>query len=61
MLSRYGVRAFPTLFLVNSTMRVRYHGSRTMNSLAMFYKDVTGMAAYFIPIGKNNGVSCFAK
>ncbi|CAO2201705.1 unnamed protein product, partial [Urochloa humidicola] len=43
ILSRYGVRAFPTLFLVNSTMRVRYHGSRTMNSLAMFYKDVTGM------------------
>lgn len=32
-----------------------------MNSLAMFYKDVTGMAAYFILIGKNNGVSCFAK
>uniref|UniRef100_A0A0A9CVT1 Aprl5 n=1 Tax=Arundo donax TaxID=35708 RepID=A0A0A9CVT1_ARUDO len=24
-------------------MRVRYHGSRTMNSLTMFYKDVTGM------------------
>ncbi|RLN05272.1 hypothetical protein C2845_PM13G12150 [Panicum miliaceum] len=43
ILSRYGVRAFPTLFLVNSTVRVRYHGSRTMNSLAMFYKDVTGM------------------
>ncbi|KAL5220818.1 hypothetical protein ABZP36_025531 [Zizania latifolia] len=43
MLSRYGVRAYPTLFLVNSTVRVRYHGSRTMNSLAMFYKDVTGM------------------
>uniref|UniRef100_J3MSZ1 Thioredoxin domain-containing protein n=2 Tax=Oryza brachyantha TaxID=4533 RepID=J3MSZ1_ORYBR len=43
MLSRYGVRAFPTLFLVNSTMRVRYHGSRTMNSLGLFYKDVTGM------------------
>uniref|UniRef100_A0A0D9X7S2 Thioredoxin domain-containing protein n=1 Tax=Leersia perrieri TaxID=77586 RepID=A0A0D9X7S2_9ORYZ len=43
MLSRYGVRAFPTLFLVNSTVRVRYHGSRTMNSLAMFYNDVTGM------------------
>ncbi|KAL6900809.1 hypothetical protein ACP4OV_005485 [Aristida adscensionis] len=42
ILSRYGVRAFPTLFLVNSTVRVRYHGSRTMNSLAMFYKDVTG-------------------
>ncbi|KAK3121670.1 hypothetical protein QOZ80_8AG0629710 [Eleusine coracana subsp. coracana] len=43
MLSRYGIRAFPTLFLVNSTVRVRYHGSRTMNSLAMFYKNVTGM------------------
>lgn len=42
MLSRYGVRAFPTLFLVNSTMRVRYHGSRTMSSLVMFYKEVTG-------------------
>ncbi|WVZ93000.1 hypothetical protein U9M48_039023 [Paspalum notatum var. saurae] len=43
ILSRYGIRAFPTLFLVNSTMRVRYRGSRTMNSLAMFYKDVTGL------------------
>ncbi|KQJ98246.1 5'-adenylylsulfate reductase-like 4 isoform X1 [Brachypodium distachyon] len=43
MLSRYGVRAFPTLFLVNSTVRVRYHGSRAMNSLVMFYKDVTGI------------------
>ncbi|KAF8697411.1 hypothetical protein HU200_036011 [Digitaria exilis] len=45
ILSRYGVRAFPTLFLVNSTVRARYHGSRTMNSLAMFYKDVTGIIA----------------
>ncbi|XP_051205157.1 5'-adenylylsulfate reductase-like 4 [Lolium perenne] len=43
MLSRYGVRAFPTLFLVNSTVRVRYHGSRTMSSLVMFYNDVTGI------------------
>lgn len=43
ILSRYGVRAFPTLFLVNSTMRVRYRGSRAMNSLAIFYKDVTGL------------------
>ena len=30
---------------MNSTVRVRYHGSRTMNSLAMFYKDVTGIIA----------------
>ena len=43
VLSRYGVRAFPTIFLLNSTVRVRYHGSRAMNSLAMFYKDVTGI------------------
>ncbi|OEL21019.1 5'-adenylylsulfate reductase-like 4 [Dichanthelium oligosanthes] len=47
ILSRYGVRAFPTLFLVNSTMRVRYHGSRTMSSLAMFYKDVTDLSCIF--------------
>jgi len=45
VLSRYGVRAFPTIFLLNSTVRVRYHGSRAMNSLAMFYKDVTGIIA----------------
>ncbi|ONM04803.1 adenosine 5'-phosphosulfate reductase-like5 [Zea mays] len=43
VLSRYGVRAFPTIFLLNSTVRVRYHGSRAMNSVAMFYKDVTGL------------------
>jgi hypothetical protein len=43
VLSRYGVRAFPTIFLLNSTVRVRYHGSRAMNSVAMFYKDVTGI------------------
>ncbi|XP_010937429.1 5'-adenylylsulfate reductase-like 3 [Elaeis guineensis] len=42
MLSRYGVHGFPTLFLLNSTMRVRYHGSRTINSLVAFYNDVTG-------------------
>jgi len=42
ILSRYGVHGFPTLFLLNSTMRVRYHGSRTINSLVAFYSDVTG-------------------
>ncbi|KAG1342347.1 5'-adenylylsulfate reductase-like 3 [Cocos nucifera] len=42
ILSRYGVHGFPTLFLLNSTMRVRYHGSRTINSLVAFYNDVTG-------------------
>ncbi|KAG1366524.1 5'-adenylylsulfate reductase-like 3 [Cocos nucifera] len=42
ILSRYGVHGFPTLFLLNSTMRVRYQGSRTINSLVVFYNDVTG-------------------
>ncbi|XP_008790885.2 5'-adenylylsulfate reductase-like 3 [Phoenix dactylifera] len=42
ILSRYGVHGFPTLFLLNSTMRVRYHGSRTINSLVAFHNGVTG-------------------
>ncbi|WOL13775.1 hypothetical protein Cni_G22554 [Canna indica] len=42
ILSRYGVHGFPTLVLLNSTMRVRYHGSRTVNSLSAFYNHVTG-------------------
>ncbi|CAI0447833.1 unnamed protein product [Linum tenue] len=43
MLSKYGVHGFPTLVLLNSTMRVRYHGSRTLGSLVNFYSDVTGI------------------
>ncbi|GLU16179.1 hypothetical protein SLE2022_326240 [Rubroshorea leprosula] len=43
ILSKYGVHGFPTLFLLNSTMRVRYHGSRTLGSLVAFYSDVTGV------------------
>ncbi|MCL7034840.1 hypothetical protein MKW94_003086 [Papaver nudicaule] len=42
-LSKYGVRGFPTLFLLNSTHRIRYHGSRTISSLNSFYSDVTGV------------------
>lgn len=42
ILSKYGVHGFPTLFLLNSTMRVRYHGSRTLGSFIAFYGDVTG-------------------
>lgn len=42
ILSKYGVHGFPTLFILNSTMRVRYHGSRTPGSLIAFYSDVTG-------------------
>ncbi|MQL84390.1 hypothetical protein Taro_016902 [Colocasia esculenta] len=43
ILSGYGVHGFPTLFLLNSTMRVRYHGSRAVNSLMAFYSDVSGI------------------
>nr|GMC56448.1 5'-adenylylsulfate reductase-like 4 [Ipomoea batatas] len=39
-LSKYGVSGFPTLFLVNSTMRFRYHGSRSLDSLVDFYGDL---------------------
>lgn len=45
ILSKYGVHGFPTLFVLNSTMRVRYHGSRTLGSLMSFYTNVTGITA----------------
>ncbi|XP_006656789.1 5'-adenylylsulfate reductase-like 2 [Oryza brachyantha] len=40
---RYGIHAYPTFFLINSTVRVRYHGPRTVKSLAAFYSDVSGI------------------
>lgn len=43
ILSKYGVHGFPTLFVLNSTMRARYHGSRTLGSLMAFYTNVTGI------------------
>ncbi|KAH1121807.1 hypothetical protein J1N35_004967 [Gossypium stocksii] len=43
ILSKYGVHGFPTLFLLNSTMRARYHGNRSFESLGAFYSDVTGI------------------
>ncbi|CAN8246827.1 unnamed protein product [Cochlearia groenlandica] len=42
-LSKYRVHGFPTIFLMNSTMRVAYRGSRTLDSLVAFYSDVTGI------------------
>ncbi|CAN4092464.1 unnamed protein product [Withania somnifera] len=41
-LSKYGVHGFPTLFLLNSTMRMRYHGSRSLDSVIEFYGGTTG-------------------
>ncbi|KAL6176932.1 hypothetical protein ACLB2K_053564 [Fragaria x ananassa] len=43
ILSKYGVHGFPSLFILNSTMRVRYQGARTPGSLIAFYSDVTGI------------------
>ncbi|CAB4297657.1 unnamed protein product [Prunus armeniaca] len=43
ILSKYGVHGFPTIFILNSTMRVRYQGSRTPGSLIAFYSDITGI------------------
>ncbi|XWS21497.1 hypothetical protein CRYUN_Cryun30bG0059500 [Craigia yunnanensis] len=43
ILSKYGVHGFPTLFLLNSTMHMRYHGNRSFESLGAFYSDVTGI------------------
>ncbi|KAE8714360.1 5'-adenylylsulfate reductase-like 4 [Hibiscus syriacus] len=42
ILSKYGVYGFPTLFLLNSRMRVHYHGNRSVESVSAFYNDVTG-------------------
>ncbi|CAH8352009.1 unnamed protein product [Eruca vesicaria subsp. sativa] len=42
-LSKYGVHGFPTLLLMNSTMRARYRGTRILDSLVAFYRDVTGI------------------
>lgn len=40
---RYGVHSFPSLFLQNQTMRVRYTGSRKLDSVVAFYKNITGI------------------
>ncbi|GAB4861226.1 5'-adenylylsulfate reductase-like [Ancistrocladus abbreviatus] len=44
MLSKYGVHGFPTLFLINSTMRTPYAGSRSLSSLTTFYSGHTGIS-----------------
>ncbi|XP_073143226.1 5'-adenylylsulfate reductase-like 4 isoform X2 [Henckelia pumila] len=52
ILAKYGVHGFPALLLVNSTGHIRYHGSRTLESLIFFYADITG-----IKMASHNGVS----
>ncbi|KAI4389446.1 hypothetical protein MLD38_001674 [Melastoma candidum] len=43
ILSKYGVHGFPTLFIMNSTLRDRYRGPRTLGSLIAFYNGFTGI------------------
>lgn len=43
ILSRYGVHSFPAIFLLHSSMRMRYRGSRSIGSLSAFYSNVTGI------------------
>ncbi|XP_020579038.1 5'-adenylylsulfate reductase-like 5 isoform X2 [Phalaenopsis equestris] len=47
--SRYGIHSFPSILLANRTSRIRYHGSKDLNSLAHFYRQTTGQdpVAYF--------------
>lgn len=47
--SRYGVHSFPTLLVSNKTERIRYRGSKDLDSLVCFYREFTGEepAAYF--------------
>ena len=42
LFSRYGVRGFPAILLVNETTMVRYRGSKDLSSLVDFYKETTG-------------------
>lgn len=43
LFSRYGVRGFPAILLVNETTMVRYRGSKDISSLVDFYKEITGL------------------
>ncbi|KAJ1254663.1 hypothetical protein BS78_K005200 [Paspalum vaginatum] len=43
LFSRYGVRGFPAILLVNETTMVRYRGSKDLSSLVDFYKETTGL------------------
>lgn len=47
--SRYGIRGFPTFMLSTKTTRVVYRGSKDLDSLVCFYKELTGEdpATYF--------------
>ncbi|XP_057781129.1 5'-adenylylsulfate reductase-like 5 isoform X2 [Salvia miltiorrhiza] len=41
--SRYGIHSVPSLLIVNQTTRIRYQGSKDLQSLVSFYKRTTGL------------------
>ncbi|XP_042465539.1 5'-adenylylsulfate reductase-like 5 [Zingiber officinale] len=43
VLSRNGIHSFPSILLINGTTRIRYHGSKSLNSLVYFYKKSIGL------------------
>lgn len=45
-LSQHGVHSFPVLFLHNKTVKVRYHGPRTVEAISEFYKAFTGLCSF---------------
>ncbi|KAL6861275.1 hypothetical protein ACP4OV_016975 [Aristida adscensionis] len=47
--SAFGIQGYPTLFIMNSSMRVQYHGPRSVTSLAAFYTAVSGINASLDP------------
>ncbi|KAM3342509.1 5'-adenylylsulfate reductase-like 4 [Capsicum galapagoense] len=54
-LSKYGVHGFPTLFLLNSTMRMRYHGCRSLDSVIEFYGGTTGFQSASVDATTSHG------
>ncbi|KAG9451397.1 hypothetical protein H6P81_011362 [Aristolochia fimbriata] len=40
--SKYGIHSLPSILLVNQTSRIRYRGSKDLDSLIRFYKKTTG-------------------
>lgn len=40
--SRYGIHSFPTFVLASRTAKIRYHGSKDLDSLVHFYSELTG-------------------
>ncbi|CAH9133261.1 unnamed protein product [Cuscuta epithymum] len=57
-LSKYGVHGLPTLLILNSTMRVQYHGLRTLDSLITFYGGVTGVKTKIDDVMSLDKVGC---